>query len=322
MTSSLQELVSRYKDYLEAERRVSPYTVRNYLTDLLGNYRRGPEKGFLQFLRLKNIESLQRVDRHVVREYMGWLMEQGVVKPSIARKLSAGRSFYNFLRREGIVEVNPFEEVSSPKLDRRLPSFLSVEETVRLLQAPDLSTPQGLRDRALLELLYAAGLRVAELEGMDLANVDLGTGEIVVRGKGSRERMVLIGEPAVRALNTYIESARPRLLPPGKAGKQSAVFITDEGNRLTARHIQKLLEKYAIRAGTGKKVHPHLLRHTFATHMLDGGADLRVVQELLGHARLATTQVYTHVSQRQARKVYLAAHPMANSRDDEDNHGN
>jgi integrase/recombinase XerC len=310
----MQEALNRYVDYLEAERGLSPYTVRNYTADLIGNYARGAEKGFFQFLRIKQVGSLDEVDKQVLRDYMSWLMAQGVVKRSIARKLSAIRSFYRYLVREELVSANPLEKASSPKLDRRLPSFLTVEETVRLLEAPDLSTPQGLRDRALLELLYAAGLRVSELESLNLEQLNMETNEIRVWGKGSKERIVLIGEPAARALTNYLTHGRPTLLGGRKA---NAVFLNQYGGRLPARRIQKILDKYTRKAGIGKKVHPHVLRHTFATHLLDGGADLRVVQELLGHAQLATTQVYTHVSQSQARKIYQSAHPMARKEDKE-----
>ncbi len=310
----MQEALNRYVNYLEAERGLSPYTVRNYTTDLIGNYARGAEKGFFQFLRIKHVGSLDEVDKQVLRDYMSWLMAQGVVKSSIARKLSAIRSFYRYLVREELVSANPLEKVSSPKLDRRLPLFLTVEETVRLLEAPDRSTPQGLRDRALLELLYAAGLRVSELESLNLEQLNTETNEIRVWGKGSKERIVLIGAPAAQALTDYLTHGRPTLLGGRKA---NAVFLNQYGGRLPARRIQKILDKYTKKAGIGKKVHPHVLRHTFATHLLDGGADLRVVQELLGHAQLATTQVYTHVSQSQARKIYQSAHPMARKEDKE-----
>ena len=310
----MQEALNKYVDYLEAERGLSPYTVRNYTMDLIGNYARGSEKGFFQFLRVKQINSLDEVDKQVLRDYMAWLMEQGVVKHSIARKLSAIRSFYRYLLREEKVSANPLEKVSSPKLDRRLPSFLTAEETVRLLETPDLSSPQGLRNRALLELLYASGMRVSELESLNIEQLNMETNEIRVWGKGSKERMVLIGEPAAHALNNYLVKGRPALL--GKK-KTNAVFLNQYGGRLPARRIQKILDRCAQKAGIEKRVHPHVLRHTFATHLLDGGADLRVVQELLGHAQLATTQVYTHVSQSQARKIYQSAHPMARKRDNE-----
>ncbi len=312
----MQEIFNKYINYLEVEKGASPYTVRNYINDLIGNYKRGAEKGFFQYLKLKRISSVEEVDKHVLRDYISWLMEQGVVKPSIARKLSAIRSFYRYLMREGTIEINPLEKASSPKLDRRLPSFLSVEETVRLLEAPDLSTPQGQRDRALLELLYASGLRVSELVSLDLEQMNLSTNEIRVWGKGSKERMVLMGEPAAQMLSLYLKQGRPELLGEKKS---HAVFINRYGVRLLSRTIQKILEKYTSGANIDKRVHPHVLRHTFATHLLDGGADLRVVQELLGHAQLTSTQIYTHVSQSQARKIYLSAHPMAQKKDNENN---
>ncbi len=308
----MQEVFDRYINYLRAERNASPYTVRNYSNDLVGNVKRGPEKGFFQFLRLKEIDSLDDVDKHTLREYIGWLMEQGVVKDSIARKLSAIRSFYRYLTREGMLSANPLENALSPKLDKRLPTFLTIEETVRLLEAPDLSSPVGQRDRALMELLYASGLRVSELVSLNLGQIDLDTNEVRVMGKGSKERMVLMGKPAARALTTYLKEGRPELLGEKRS---SALFVNRYGERLIERRVQKILDGYANAIDIGKRVHPHMLRHTFATHLLDGGADLRVVQELLGHANLSSTQIYTHVSKSQARKVYLSAHPMAKGKD-------
>ncbi len=295
----MQEVFNKYINYLEVERNASPYTVRNYTTDLLG---------FFQFLRDKGIDSLKEVDRHTLRDYLSQLMEMGFVKASIARKLSAIRSFYRYLLREEIISTSPVATTSSPKLDKRLPSFLTIEEINRLLEAPDLSTPQGLRDRALLELLYASGLRVSELVSLNLEGVNLDTNEIRVWGKGSKERVVLMGKPAARALIAYLDQGRPELS--GKRGN-NALLLNRYGKRLIERRVQRILEKYTNIAGIGKRVYPHMLRHTFATHLLDGGADLRVVQELLGHASLSSTQIYTHVSKSQAKKVYLSAHPMA-----------
>ena len=295
----MQETFNKYINYLEAEKNASPYTVRNYTNDLLD---------FFDFLRAKKITSLKEVDRHTLRGYLSHLAEQSFAKPSIARKLSAIRSFYRYLLREDMISASPAATTSSPKLDRRLPSFLTVEETERLLEAPDLATPQGQRDRALLELLYASGIRVSELVSLNLEQINLDTNEIRVWGKGSKERMVLIGEPAAHALSVYLSQGRPQLL--SKKGS-NALFLNRYGGRLPSRRIQKILEKYARLINVDKRIHPHLLRHTFATHLLDGGADLRVVQELLGHAQLSSTQIYTHVSQSHARKIYLSAHPMA-----------
>ncbi|UCH43381.1 MAG: tyrosine recombinase XerC [Dehalococcoidales bacterium] len=301
----MQEVFNRYINYLEAERNASPYTVRNYVSDLLGSKR---VKGFFTFLTEKGIATINEVDRSVLRDYLLYLMEQGLVKASIARKLSAIRSFFRYLVREEILPVNPLQTVSSPKLDKHLPSFLTNNEINSLLAMPDQATPQGQRDRALLELLYASGLRVSELVQLNLEQINADSREIRVWGKGSKERIVLMGEPASEALSAYLNDGRVGLL--GEKSS-SALFISRYGKRLTERSVQIIMTQYANMAGIEKDVHPHMLRHTFATHLLDGGADLRVVQELLGHASLASTQIYTHVSKSQAQKVYLSAHPMA-----------
>jgi integrase/recombinase XerC len=295
----MQKVFDSYLNHLTAERNASPYTVRNYTRDLLD---------FFNYLKEERVVSLNEVDRPLMRRYLTHLGKRGYVRVSISRKLSAIRSFYGYLLREKLIEVSPMTNISPPRMDRRLPHFLTAEETVRLLTAPDPATPQGQRDRALIELLYASGLRVSELVSLDLGQVNLDSGEIRVRGKGDKERMVLIGKPAAQALTTYLEYGRRQLLG-GRPG--FALFTNRRGGRLSGRSVQRLLSKYGRQAGIGQPVHPHLLRHTFATHMLDGGADLRVVQELLGHADLVSTQIYTHVSGRRARQVYLAAHPLA-----------
>jgi integrase/recombinase XerC len=309
----MRDIYDRYINYLVVERNASPYTVRNYKHDL---------KDFTDFMALEGVTTLDEVNRDMLRRYLAHLLERGFVKASIARKQSSIRSLYRYLLREKIVTHSPIPvsrqgggrlSSFSIKLDRRLPSFLTVDETIRLLKAPDLSTAQGQRDRTLMELIYASGLRVSELVGLNLEQINLEDRQLRIWGKGAKERMVLIGEPAVDALTVYLSSGRKELL----AGKKSeAVFVNVGGGRLTERSVQKLLAKYAAAASIGKRIPPHLLRHTFATHMLDGGADLRVVQELLGHARLSSTQIYTHVTKSQAKKVYLSAHPMARTEDE------
>jgi integrase/recombinase XerC len=298
----MQEVFDKYINYLKAERNASPYTVRNYTHDLLS---------FFGYLGSQKITSLNEVDKQILRGYLSQLVKDGFAKISISRKLSAIRSFYRYLLREKLVASSPVATTSSPKLDKRLPDFLTPEETVRLLEAPDVATPQGQRDRALMELLYASGLRVSELVSLDLEQINLNTGEIRVWGKGAKERVVLMGKPAAMALSVYLSQGRLQLL--GK--KSQALFVNRDGGRLTERSIQRTLTKYARIAAISKRVHPHMLRHTFATHLLDGGADLRVVQELLGHASLTSTQIYTHVTKSQARKVYLSAHPLARETD-------
>jgi integrase/recombinase XerC len=293
----MQEVFNKYIAYLEAERNVSAYTVRNYTTDLME---------FFGYVSDEGIKTLRDVNKQTLRGYLAHLIEIGYAKSSIARKLSAIRSFYKYLMREEMISASPAATTVSPRLDRRLPAFLTVEDAKRLVESPNLNEPTGQRDRALLELLYASGMRVSELVNMNVAQVNLATNEIRVWGKGSKERVVLIGEPAARALRTYIDKGRRELLG-GK--KNNALFVSRYGGRLPARTVQKIIARYA--RNIDKKVHPHVLRHTFATHLLDGGADLKVVQELLGHADLSSTQIYTHVTQNRARQIYLAAHPMA-----------
>jgi integrase/recombinase XerC len=304
----MQTIVDRYVNYLRAGRNASPYTIRTYLSALIGNKVRGKEKGFFQFLFARKINSLEAVNKQTLRDYMYWLMQQGVARSSIANKLSAIRSFYRYLHREELIKENPLEKITSPKLDRRLPIVLTTDEITRLLEAPTTEKPVGQRDKAILELLYASGLRVSEIVSLNLPQVDLHEREVRVVGKGNKERIVLMGKPAAKALTTYLEDGRVKLLGEKKT---EAVFINRSGKRLIDRRIQKIMDRYAKAANITRKIHPHILRHTFATHMLDGGADLRVVQELLGHASLSTTQIYTHVSKSQAKKVYLAAHPLA-----------
>jgi integrase/recombinase XerC len=299
---------NKYIDYLKVGKNASPYTIRTYTSALLGNSVRGTQKGFFPFLLRNKIDSLDKVTKHTIREYIMWLMDQRVAKTSITCKLSAIRSFYVYLQKEELILENPLEKISSPKLDKKLPTYLTNDEVNRFLLAPDVSKPVGQRDRAILELLYASGLRVSELAHLTLSQIDMDTREIRVIGKGSKERLVLMGKPAQEAIAVYLNDGRHQLL---SKKKTDAVFINRYGNQLIERRIQKIVKQYAKQSGINKKVHPHTIRHTFATHLLDGGADLRVVQELLGHASLTTTQIYTHVSQTQAKKVYNAAHPLA-----------
>jgi integrase/recombinase XerC len=235
-------------------------------------------------------------------------MKEGFARASIRRKKSVLRRFYVFLMREEIVTSNPAANISSPKVEKRLPNFLSIEEARRLVEAPDNATPLGQRDRALLEMLYASGLRVSEIVGLDIDQLNLDSREASIWGKGSKERMVLMGKPAASALRKYLDEGRPQLC---SNRKTQALFLNRYGKRLVPRRVQYLIDIYAKRIGLTKRVHPHMLRHTFATHLLDGSADLRVVQELLGHANLTSTEIYTHVTQSKARKVYLSAHPRA-----------
>lgn len=295
----MEEQLRRYVTHLRVEKDASPYTLRNYFHEI---------RQFLDFLESEGIDSWDGVDRQVLRRYLVWMRKEGYVEASMARKLSELRSFCRYLVGEGDLESNPVELVSSPKVPKRLPRYLKAEEIEALLNAPDVSTPQGQRDRAIVELLYAAGVRLSELVDLDLGNLNLKAGHMLVWGKGGKERVVLLGEPAVRALRMYINDGRGKLASEKRTG---ALFLNRFGRRLSRRSIGLILDKYSKLAGLWKKVTPHLLRHTFATHMLAGGADLRVVQELLGHALPTTTEIYTHVTPTRLREVYMKTHPRA-----------
>jgi site-specific recombinase XerD len=321
---SSDNVFAEYLLYLKTEGDVSKRTVALYVKDLFGTYNpeenffRSAEYTFFTFLDRMNIESQEQIDRELARKYIVWLYEHKISSSSINRRLSALRSFYKFLLIEKKVEKSPIPvgtHVSksprsslSVKMDKRIPNFLTEPEMLKLIGLPDVSKPAGKRDRAILELLYASGLRVSELWQLNLESLNLEERQIRVIGKGSKERVVLMGIPAASALVDYIAHGRLSL---GEKPRGRALFLNNQGKRISVRGIQKLIKHYTAASGIEKSVHPHVLRHTFATHMLDGGADLRVVQELLGHADLSTTQVYTHVTKQQARKVYLSTHPLA-----------
>jgi len=305
MTTELFNYLDHFATYLVAERDASPYTVKNYSHEI---------GEFIAFAREQGVTQLEQIDRNLLRLYLTWLAAERKARGSIARRLSELRSFGKWLVRQGVLKANVFDSVSAPSQGKRLPEYLEHDQAVALVTAPDTSTPAGLRDRAILEVMYASGLRVSELVSLNVDNLDLARGQARVWGKGGKERVALFGQPAARALKTYLRDGRPQLL----TGKSSqALFVNQRGGgRLTTRAIGMILGKYAKRANVPGRVHPHLLRHTFATHLLDGGADLRVVQELLGHADLATTQIYTHVTQARARDVYRKAHPRARTKDE------
>jgi integrase/recombinase XerC len=295
----MEALLRRFLDYLRANRNASAYTLKNYGTDI---------GQFLAYGREHGVTDVAQIDRPFLRDYLAALAERGYVKASIARRLAELRSFGAFLVREGLTEHNPFRLVSAPRTPRRLPRYLTVAEVEALLAVPDVAAPPGLRDRAIIEVLYGAGLRVSELAGLDVADADLAQAQVRVVGKGQKERVGLLGRPAVQALRDYLRAGRPALLGKRATG---ALWLNQRGGRLSTRAVALMLNQAGRQAGIRVRVSPHVLRHTFATHLLDGGADIRVVQELLGHANLATTQIYTHVSQSRARAVYLHAHPRA-----------
>ena len=296
-----QDLTSRFRDHLVAERGLAPLSVRNYLTDL---------EPLREFMSEREIGSFAELDRRRVRAYLAWLQEIGYARASVSRKLSALRTLFKWLNRMGVVEHDPLPPRGAFKLDSRLPRFLSRGEAEKLVSTPDPTSEKRIRDRALLELVYATGLRVSEVGSLNLDSINLETRELMVTGKGSKDRVVLMGQSAGDAIKVYLSEVRSAV---GGAESEDALFLNRYGNRLSERSIQKIVREYATRAGLGGQVHTHTLRHSFATHMLEGGADLRVVQELLGHSSPATTQIYTHITGREARRAYMSAHPRAGS---------
>jgi tyrosine recombinase XerC len=292
--SPIQSLLDTYIRYLIAEKNLSPFTLRNYRTDILD---------FTRYMDEHEDDGPLEADRHSFRRYLAYARERGIVSASLARRVSTVRNFYAYLARQGHLESNPLAGISSPKRERRLPSILTKDHLTALISAADEQTPQGLRNRAILELIYAAGVRLSEIVALDLRHVDLAERTLIVRGKGNKERMVLIGAPAQQALQRYLSQGRPKL----STQDSSALFLNRDGGRLSGRSVQQIVRRHSLRAGLDERVHPHLLRHSFATHLLDGGAELRVVQELLGHASASTTQIYTHVTEEQARRVYTQA---------------
>lgn len=313
MSNTLQNWIETYLEYLQYQRNASPHTLRNYASDL---------EQFRHFLSHtpdgaeRPEPELEQIDNLTIREFLGTLYKRRNKKSSVARKLAAVRSFLKFLSSQGAIPSNPAKIVSSPKQEKRLPEYLSVETMAELVESPDVSTKFGKRDRAILELLYATGLRVGELVGLDLASIDFQEGVMRVLGKGGKERIVPFGEKAAQALRAYLDVRRSFSRKEGsrskiKTDELDAVFLNSRGGRLSACSVGNIVDRYISRLAQRLKVHPHTLRHSFATHMLDAGADLRSIQELLGHESLSTTQRYTHVSTEQLMRVYQDCHPRA-----------
>ena len=300
---TLERSFADFLTHLAIEKNSSGQTVKSYREDLTQA---------LEFLRthLKK-DSLEARDwnTRALRAFLAWLHEQGYAKTTIARRLAAVRTYGKFLCREGTIASNPAEALRSPRLNKTLPHFLTVEDIRRLLASPSVHTPFGRRDRAMLESLYSAGLRVSELCGLNLDDADLGDGVLLIRGKGKKERLALLGDQAIAALKAWLGDRRELLASVGAVAV--AIFLNKSGGRLTTRSVGRLLEGHLKRAGLDPRTTPHTLRHSFATHLLDNGADIRGVQELLGHKSLATTQVYTHVTTARMQQSYHKAHPRA-----------
>jgi integrase/recombinase XerC len=297
------EQIEEFISYLRSQRGYSPHTLRNYRIDL---------NHFVEFLSTRKgerkSENMESVDSTDIREYLGRLYTQ-YKKSTIARKLSAVRSFYLFAEKSGFAGNNPAATVLTPKQERTIPNYLPVDQMFGLLEGPDRETPLGLRNLAMLEVLYSTGLRVSELAGLNLDRMDLDRRLVKVVGKGNKERIVPVGRKAVAVLREYLDSTQVLRTKGRKAMAGLPVFMNVRGGRLSTRSIAKIVKGYGVKCGLMMGISPHSLRHTFATHLLDGGADLRAVQELLGHASLSTTQRYTHVSLDRLMKVYDKAHP-------------
>ncbi|MFA5145393.1 MAG: tyrosine recombinase XerC [Candidatus Omnitrophota bacterium] len=289
----MEKYIEKFIRYLEVEKNYSQHTVLNYRLDL---------EDFRKFL---GETALEKVDYLTLRKFLVVLKEKNLGSRTVGRKLSTLRSFFRFLTREGYLKANPILIISSPKLDKHLPDFMTEEETAKLIESAspkDESDELGLRNKAILETFYSTGMRISELVGASLEDVDFISGIVKVMGKGKKERIVPIGETAIKAIRKYLD----------KRSKQSqALFLNKNGKRITARGVRGMVDKYIHIIGMRQGISPHTLRHSFATHLLNRGADLRTVQELLGHANLSTTQIYTHLTTEKLKSVYDKAHPRA-----------
>ena len=286
----IDRYIEKFIRYLQIEKNYSRHTILNYRLDL---------EDFQNFLRDAPLES---IDYLVLRKYLASLKEKALSSRSVARRLSSMRSFFKFLMRDGFIKTNPILILSSPKIEKHLPQFLTEEEARILIESASGRREPDLRDRAILETFYSTGIRISELVGMSMPDIDFISGVVTVFGKGRKERIVPIGETALAALRAY-QAARSR--------SSEAVFLNKNGKRMSDRGVRYCIEKYIRMTSTKRGISPHTLRHSFATHLLDRGADLRSVQELLGHANLATTQIYTHLTTEKLKKVYDKAHPRA-----------
>lgn len=289
-----------FLEYLTVELGLSANTRQAYERDL---------RLFCKTLGFKNSDALVNVSREQITGYMTQLKEKGLAAATIARKLAAIKAFYRFMTAEGYMDANPAEVVEAGTKGIKLPRVLSEDEVVRLLNQPDITTAEGFRDRTMLEVLYATGMRVSELINLTLERVDLNMKYIIAFGKGSKERIVPLGSVAAEFLQQYLEKVRPKLTHAGR--NTNIVFLAFGGHELTRQRFWQIIRAYGRKASINKAITPHILRHSFATHLLDNGADLRSVQELLGHSDISTTQIYTHLTNKRLRDIYAKAHPRA-----------
>jgi integrase/recombinase XerD len=294
----MHELIDIFLNYLSVERGLSRNTITSYAQDL---------KTFLDYLKdQQRIDSLDKTDKNQITSFLLKLKTEGLNANSIARKLAAIKTFYRFLVREKILRDDPTSLLESPKLWRRIPSTLSIQEIEALIAQPDLHKRRGIRDKAILEVLYATGMRVSELAGLKLEDVNLDVGFVRCLGKGNKERIVPLGRKAVTCLKRYITNARPYFL---KRRSTDILFLTRLNKRISRQSIWKMIKRYAHQARIRKEIRPHILRHSFATHLIERGADLRSVQEMLGHSDISTTQVYTHINKDRLKAIHRRFHP-------------
>jgi len=290
----VKRFIEKFEKYLDVEKNCSIHTLRNYKIDL---------KELTEFAKNKEPKNITRLD---IRHFLAELKKRGCSKSTIRRKMAAIRSFFRFLFREGYIKANPADSIFTPKPDKKLPEFLDYEATLKLVTSPVTDNVLGLRDRAILEVLYSTGIRVSELVSLNIENIDLIAGVVKVRGKGKKERMALLGNESQKSLRSYLREKSAL----GET-ERHAVFLNRFGGRISDRSIRRLIDKYVKKCSIEQKISPHSIRHSFATHLINNGADLRSVQELLGHKNLATTQIYTHLGSRRIRKMYSKAHPRA-----------
>jgi integrase/recombinase XerC len=314
-------LVKQFLDYLRLEKHFSDYTVKSYGADLIqfGQFMNGEIGAAQQGENKRTNEGPQALDGKllkceplIVREFLAYLYAQNYTKSTTARKLATLRSFYKFLIRRGQLSVNPLSTIRTPKQEKRLPKCLDLEQVQKLLDAPGDADLLSARDKAMLEVLYSSGIRVSELVELEMSDLDLNEGVLRVRGKGRKDRLTPIGSQAIKAVQRYFElrAADPRSQQPQHTGR---VFLNKHGEPLSTRSVRRKLDKYLVEAGLDPGISPHTLRHSFATHLLNNGADLRSVQELLGHQSLSTTQIYTHLTTSRMKEVYDQAHPRADA---------
>jgi integrase/recombinase XerC len=292
----------KFLEYLEVERRYSPNTIRSYEVDL---------HQFVVYLSSHHFHSFDDVSKDVLRSFLSSLLDAGVSRKSVARKIACLRSFFRYAKRNHITTKNPTLTLVSPKLEKRLPSFLDETSITKMFDGLDTASPAGRQQAAILELFYSTGMRLSELVNLDVQDLDFSQGVVKVTGKGSKQRIIPVGRRALRAVESYLRDRLRLLARRGLASDESALFITAKGVRIYAKAVSRMVNQAISRVSELEKKSPHVLRHTFATHLLNRGADLRAVKELLGHESLSTTQIYTHVSTEQLKKVYRQSHPKA-----------